>query len=232
MWSLSSITPYLHGMLNGLVVTLELSGLSFVIAVCLATLVATCLISPNRWLARLVGVYVEIFRGIPILVWLMIAYFLVAPAVRGIGISVFMLAVLALALNSAAYQAEVYRAGLLAVPRAQWEAASSIGLGWLGSARRVVLPQAVPAALPTTVNLLIYLIKGSALTSIIAVHELTASATLAVSMTFLPMQTYVVVALMYLIIVIPLTLLAHAIERRIGWTPSQKAAAVAVVELV
>ncbi len=211
MWNLSSVTPYFPSMLRGLVVTFELAGLAFVIAVCVATVASLCLVSPSRWLARLANAYVEVFRGVPILVALMIGYFIVEPKVRGLGVSPFLLAVLALALNAGAYQAEVYRAGLLAIPRAQWEAASSIGLSWLGSARQVILPQAVPAALPTTVNLLIYLIKGSALTSIVAIHELTGSASLAVSLTFLPMQVYAIVALMYLVVVIPLTLLAQVI---------------------
>jgi polar amino acid transport system permease protein len=232
MWSLSSITPYFPDMLRGLVVTLELSAYAFVISACVATVMALCLISPVRWLARLASVYVEVFRGVPLLVLLMIVYFVVEPVLRKFGISVFTLAVLAVALNSGAYQSEVYRAGLLAIPKAQWEAASSIGLDWLGAARRVILPQAVPAALPTTVNLLIYIIKGSALTSVIAIHELTESAALTVSMTFLPMQTYVAVAVIYLIVVIPLTMLAQAIERRIGWTPSQKSATLTVVDMV
>ncbi len=210
---------------RGLVGTIELAVIVSILSVILASALALARMSPMRALRLVARVDVDVFRSIPLLALLIFFYFGIGPVVAKYGVTAFMLAVIALTLTESAYIAEVYRGALEAVPPSQWEAARSLGLGWRKVVRYVVLPQAILPSIPATVNLLIAVLKDSALASLIAVGELTLSATILTSLTFRPMEVYFMVAGIYLALIVPLSLFArHAeklVEQRVGLRMAQ-----------
>lgn len=205
---------------RGLVGTIQLAVIVSILSILFAGALALARISPVRTLRVLARVDVDLFRSIPLLALLIFLYFGIGPAVAKYGITAFMLSVVALTLTESAYIAEVYRGALEAVPPSQWEAARSLGLGWRRLVRYVVLPQAILPSIPATVNLLIAILKDSALASLIAVTELTLSATILTSLTFKPMEVWLMVAGIYLVLIVPLSLFARyteqAVEQRVG----------------
>jgi len=161
--------------LVGAAVTLSISLLSMALAVPLGLILALARLygrAPVRWLAH---AYIELFRGTPVLLQLFILYYGMAPIVH---LSALEAAILGLALNYGAYEAEVHRAALLAVPAGQSEAAAALGLSRWQSLRLVLLPQALRTALPAMTNDLIALLKDSSLVSVITVVELTKQMTI------------------------------------------------------
>ena len=164
----------------------------------------------------LASLYCDLFRSIPLLALIIFMYYGLGGVTARLGIPDFWLMVAALTLSESAYLAEIYRGGLLAIPQAQWEAAESLGLGWWGVLRLVVLPQALLPAVPSTLNMVIASIKDSSLASLIAVNEVTLVATTLVSETFEPMQVYLVLAVLYLALIMPIVLLSHRLETRLG----------------
>lgn len=218
-------------MAAGLWVTLELVALAGLISILLGAALSVMFISPHRFVRAIARLYVDIFRSIPLLALLFFLYYVLGRYTETLGLSSFALAVLGLALNEAAYVSEIYRAGLRSVPDMQWEAGTSLGLGWWGVFTRVILPQALPPAMPATLNMLIQLIKNSALASLIAVNEVSMSATILVSETFKPFEVFTLLAVMYLALIVPLTLLSGKVEtflaRRLGLAAPRAAKAVA-----
>ncbi len=206
------LANWLYIMAGGLIVTLQLVALSGLIAIVLGAVLATMFVSPIRWIRALAQLYVDIFRSIPLLALLFFLYYVLGRYTHSLGLTSFSLAVIALALNEAAYVAEVYRGGLRSVPGAQWEAGKSIGLGWWSVFMRIIVPQALPPAMPATLNMIIQLIKNSALASLIAVNEVSMIATILVSETFKPLEVFSVLAVLYLAIVVPLTLVSSRAE--------------------
>lgn len=204
----------------GMIVTLELVAISGVFVILLGSLLAIMFISPLKWVRGLAQLYVDIFRSIPLLALLIFLYYVLGQYAHRLGLSAFSLAVIGLVLNEAAYLSEVYRSGLRAIPPAQWEAGTSLGLHWSTVLWRIIIPQALPPAVPATLNTMIQLIKNSALASLIAVNEVSMVATILVSETFMPFEVFMVLALMYLAIIVPLTLVTGRAEtllaRRIG----------------
>jgi His/Glu/Gln/Arg/opine family amino acid ABC transporter permease subunit len=201
---------------GGLVVTLKLTLLAAVFTIVWSTLLAIGNISPHRPVRLLASLYCDLFRSIPLLALIIFMYYGLGGMTARLGIPDLWLMVGALTLSESAYLAEIYRGGLLAIPQGQWEAAESIGLGWWGVLRLVVLPQALPPAVPSTLNMVIASIKDSSLASLIAVNEVTLVATTLVSETFEPMQVYLVLAVLYLALIVPIALLSHRLETRLG----------------
>jgi His/Glu/Gln/Arg/opine family amino acid ABC transporter permease subunit len=213
---MSEVISWVAILSGGLVVTIELSAFTALFTIAFSALLAICRVSPWRWARMLASLYADLFRSIPLLALLIFLYYGLGRVAVQFGISGFWLVVAGLALSESAYLGEVYRGGLLAIPQSQWEAAASLGLGWPSILRRVVLPQAVPSAIPSTLNMLISIIKNSSLASLVAVSEVTLVATILVSETFEPMQVYLVLAMLYLAIIIPVSLVSRWLESRVG----------------
>jgi His/Glu/Gln/Arg/opine family amino acid ABC transporter permease subunit len=213
---MSEIISWLAILSGGLVVTLELSAVTALFTVAFSALLAVCRVSPLRWVRALASLYVDLFRSIPLLALLIFLYYGLGRVAVQFGVSGFWLVVAGLTLSESSYLGEVYRGGLLAIPQTQWEAAASLGLGWPSILWRVVLPQAVPSAIPATLNMLISIVKNSSLASLVAVSEVTLMATILVSNTFEPMQVYLLLALLYLAMIVPISLLSRWLETRVG----------------
>jgi polar amino acid transport system substrate-binding protein len=166
-----------------------------------------------RRLGFLAAVYVELFRGTPVLLQLFVIYYGLAPV---LALSPWAAAILGLGLNYAAYESEIYRAGLLAVPRGQLEAAWALGMSTPLALRRIVIPQALRVALPGMTNDFIALLKDSSLVSVITVVELTKRMTIAAVDLRGWLAPGLLCGALYFAMSYPLSRLARRLERRLG----------------
>lgn len=213
---MSTLINWLGILGAGFVVTIELSALTLVFSVVLAGLVALMSISPWRPIRAMASTYVDVFRSIPILALAISVYYGLGATLNELGITPFGTALAVLTVIESAYLAELYRGSLEAIRRPQWDAASSLGLGWLATVRHVILPQALPPAVPITLNMAIAIVKDSSLVSLIAVSEVTLVANQLIAETFKPVQVYLLVALLYVVLVLPLSQVARRIERLVA----------------
>ncbi|MBN9018530.1 MAG: ABC transporter permease [Rhizobiales bacterium] len=208
-------------MLGGLVVTIELVTLSIILGGMLALPIAFARMSriaPLRWVSY---AYVYAVRGTPLLAQTFLVYYGAGqfrPELQAIGLwwlfrDAFFCCVLTFTLNTAAYQAEIYRGAIRAVPRGQWEAAASLGLGRLAVLRHIILPQAFRIALRPLGNEIVLMIKGSSVAAIVTVFDLMGETRLAFSRSF-DFQVYLWAAVLYLALVETLRRVIDIIEKR------------------
>lgn len=165
---------------------------------------------------RAVQFYVEIFQGTPLLMQLFLVFFGL-PLLR-LDTSPWLAAATCLTLYASAFLTEIWRGCVEAIPRGQWDASASMGLHYLSQLRLVILPQAVPMAIPPTVGFLVQLVKSTALASIVGYHELTRTGQILTNATFRPFIIYGLVAVIYFAICYPLTSYARKLERQLGQT--------------
>jgi polar amino acid transport system permease protein len=163
---------------------------------------------------KLVGGYVQLFQGTPLLMQLFLSYF--GIALFGINTSAWVAAAVALTLYTSAFLTEIWRGCVNAIPKGQWEAAESLALNFGEQLRYVVLPQAVQIAVPPTVGFLVQVIKGTALASVIGFVELTKAGTMITNATFKPFLVYSCLALMYFALCFPVSLLARRLQRKLN----------------
>lgn len=200
-------------LLSGLKVTAQLGAVSIVAGLLLGLVVAlTRLYTPGP--LRLVAkVYIDVFRSIPLLVLLIVVYY--ALPFVGIRLSPFLSAVCALTAVSGAYTAEIFRAGIEAIPKGQFEASYALGLKFRHTMADVVLPQAIRIVIPPLTNNSINVIKDTALASVVAMPDLLKQATQAQALEANP-TPLIVAALIYLVVLWPLVLLVGRLELRLG----------------
>jgi polar amino acid transport system permease protein len=199
---------------EGARVTVELTAISGVAGVVLGILAALGKISrfaPLRWIA---SAYIWIIRGTPLLVQVLFVFFALPSLAPGLQMGDFASACVALSLNVGAYNAEAIRAGLLAVPRGQVEAAMSLGMGRWFTFVDVTFPQAFKISLPPLVNNIIALLKDSSLAYAIGVVELTNVGNRIQAATFQPLPILATTATIYLVLTTVLTQISNAVERR------------------
>jgi polar amino acid transport system substrate-binding protein len=196
-------------------VTVKLAFLAMPLAMLIGLLVAVGRLYGPRWLDWLLGTYVEVLRGTPLLMQLLVIYY-VLPR-YGLQLSEFWAGVIGLAVNYSAYEAENYRAGLLAVPRGQMEAALALGMSTGAALRRVIVPQAVRIVVPPVTNDFIALFKDTAVCSVIAVRELSKEyQSLMTNFPTAVLELGLMTAALYLLMSYPLSLVARRLERRLA----------------
>ena len=203
-------------LLQGLLVTLEISVLSLVCTLVLGLTAALFRLSASFTARALARGYLELIRNTPLLIQIFFVYFVLSPV---LDIGAFASAVLALSLFEGAYATEILRAGIVSLHRGQWEAAHSLGLGAFDTYRYVILPQAVRRVLPPLAGQAISLIKDSSLVSTIAIYDLTMQGQKIVSETFLAFEIWFTVAAIYLVMTFGLSLAVRALERRMNGVP-------------
>ncbi|QYR19094.1 amino acid ABC transporter permease [Paenibacillus sp. sptzw28] len=201
---------YLTGLRNTLFASLLALAGSFVIG----TLIAVFRISPLKPLQAAGTAYVEIFRNIPLLL-VVYMFFLGLPAV-GIQLNGFVSGTIGLMVYTSAFIAEAIRAGIMAVPRGQTEAARSSGLSYAQTMRYVVLPQAVKIVVPPITNQFLNLVKNSSVLGVVAGLDLMYYGDLVNSETYNTVTSYFFVALFYLMLTFPLAFASRALERRLA----------------
>ncbi|MCQ4121345.1 ABC transporter permease subunit [Rhodococcus sp. FXJ9.536] len=193
--------------------TIPLTIISFTIGLVIALLVALARISSIKPLSVVARFYISIIRGTPLLVQLFIVFY--ALPQFGVTLEPFPAAVIAFSLNVGGYAAEVIRSAILSIPKGQWEAAQTIGMGYTTTLQRIVLPQAARVAVPPLSNTLISLVKDTSLASTILVTELLRVAQLAAAPTFDFFALYGVAALYYWVICIVLSAVQGRLEARL-----------------
>ena len=199
-----------------------LSVVSVLMAVLPAFLLATMRLSKNKIIRCISGAYIAVFRSTPLLVQLMIIYYgvfswITIPRFLIFGFidaSRFIPGVVALALNSSAYVAEIFRAGILAVDNGQMEAARSLGLSQGQSMRLVVLPQAIKNVLPALANEVITMVKESSVCMVLGMAEIMFTAQTIGGSTMITIGPYIIAALIYFLITYPTSKVIEKIERR------------------
>lgn len=209
------MTHYFPFLLKGALITLEISVISLVLGLLAGLLAALWILSTNpllHWSGRF---YVWIVRSTPLLVQLFIIYFGLPQF--GINLNPFWSGVLALALNTGAYNAETIRGGILAVPKGQREAARSLGMSKGLTMRRIILPQAMRLIIPPLGNNFVILIKDTSLVSTITLVELTLTAQRLIGSTYKPFEMYLMAAVLYAILTTGASLLLRQVERRTVW---------------
>jgi len=219
----SFLKDYYMFFINGAKITILLAILTIIFGVILGVLLALMRISRNPILKGIAAVYIEFIRGTPIMVQLFIFYYglsfvgITFPdiSVLGSNLNDLMAGVIALSINSAAYVAEIVRAGIQAVDKGQMEAARSLGLTYSMSMRTIILPQAIKNILPALGNEFIAIIKESSIVSIIGIHELMFNNSTVRGITFRPFEPLIVTAIVYFVITFSLSTLVRALERRL-----------------
>ena len=200
----------------GFLVTLQLVAVSFLIAMGVGVLIAALRVQPVRWIQRIGVVYVEIFRNIPLVVLLIIAYAGLTRA--GLDLNKFVSATAALGLYTAAYIAEAIRSGVFAVGQGQIEASLSLGFSYRETLRRIVLPQAIRTVIPPIGNLIIAMIKNSAVigATLALATDLLKTAREVNNDTLQTVPVFFWAACGYLVLTIPTTFLVRYLETRLA----------------
>ena len=211
-WNWAGVWDYRQKFVQGWLTTVGLSVAALAGSIAIGGVAAFMLRSRQPLVEAAARIYVELIRGTPLLVQLLIGFYVVASAV-GLE-NRYVVGVAVLALFSGAYMAEIIRGGLDAIPKTQLDSARAIGLTPSQTLRLVVLPQAVRIVLPAVAGQLVSLIKDSSLLSVIAISEFTLAAQEVNSFTYSTLECYLPLALGYLVLTLPLSALARALERR------------------
>ena len=201
-------------LLSGLTTTIYISVISIIISMLLGLIVAIPSLAKNKFLTFINIGYVEIVRAVPLLVLILWIYYGL-PIMTGISFSPFVSGIIALAISESAFQAEIFRAGINSIKKAQWEAGSSLGLNFFKRLRLVILPQAIKNILPAIGNQFVYVLKMSSLVSIIGIGDLTRKANELVVTTYRPLEIYTFLILEYLVLILIVSFFVRKLENRL-----------------
>jgi len=220
---------------DGLRVTISITVVSFLFIMLVGLLGGLGRISKNPLLKGIASIYVELIRGIPMLVQLMFIYYASPVVIRDIGVRLagvwpalstrlmtikinpFGAAVLGLTVCYGAYMSEIFRAGIESIAKGQMEAARSLGMSYFQAMRYVILPQAVRVILPPVGNEFVALLKDSSLVSVVAVADMTRRGREFMASTFMALETWLMVALLYLVMTLFLSRIVAHIEERTSY---------------
>jgi len=210
----SILTRYGPLLLEGLRNTLLLTCISYIIGLVLGLGLSILRVYGPLWVKAIVATYIEIFRGTPMVVQLFLIYYSL-PTI-GVKLDPFTSAIIAIGLNSGAYQAEYFRSAIGSVSLGQWEAALSIGMKKATAIRTIIIPQVFRVALPALTNEIVYLLKYSSIAYFITVPELVYTGKIIGTRTFMYLQVYTIIAIIYVIFSLLFSELFFRVERRIS----------------
>lgn len=211
--TLQSSFPYL---IKGFEVTVEVWLLAILIGIVLGLIACLMKLSRFKILKAIAWAYIWLIRGTPMIVQAFVVYFGFSQAL-GLRLSPFVAGLITLSLNAGAYLAEIFRSGIQAVPKGQAEAARSLGMSSTHTTARIVLPQAFKIAVPPMVNQFIITLKDTSILTVIGLPEIVNQAQQYIMIKLDYFETYICVALFYLIVISLLMLLANYIEKKIGY---------------
>ena len=200
---------------EGLLNTLRVTAVALACGLVLGLVLALLRLSPRRFLSWPAGLVIEVFRTTPPLVQLF-WFFFALPLIVGVEMTPFAAAVVTFSIQSAAFFAEVFRAGIQSIERGQWEGALAIGLSRRQALNRIVLPQAVTRMIPAFLERSIELMKTTTLVATIAYADLLYEANAIAQKTYRPLETFTVAALVYFVVISAFSLLARRVERRLA----------------
>jgi len=201
-------------LLSGLTTTIYISVISILISAVVGFVVAIPSLAKNKFLTYINIGYVEIVRAIPLLVLILWIYYGL-PIMTGISFSPFVSGIIALSISESAFQAEIFRAGINSIKKAQWEAGSSLGLNFFKRLRLIIFPQAIKNILPALGNQFVYVLKMSSLVSIIGIGDLTRKANELVVTTYRPLEIYTFLILEYLFLILIVSYFVRKLEKKL-----------------
>ena len=216
MFALADIPAFLPDLLRGAGLTIVVSMLAFVLALIVGLAFAVLRMSRILPLRAVAAVYIQFIRGTPLLLQLFFIYYVLPYA--GIVLTPFVSGLTGLTLNYAAYMAEVFRSGILAIPKGQWEAGQSVGMSRRLLMRRIILPQAIRIIIPSLGNFFVSIFKDSALVSVITMRDLMFSGQLLASATYKHFEIFAEVAVIYFLISYPTAKFVEWIEAKVDIT--------------
>ncbi|BAK21139.1 glutamine ABC transporter, glutamine-binding protein/ permease protein [Melissococcus plutonius ATCC 35311] len=202
-------------LLNSLWVTIELTLLSFIFSLIIGVILGLFSVSTIKVLRIIASIYVDIIRGIPLMVLAFFIYFGL-PGILGFNIPVFIAGVVTLTLNSSAYISEIVRGGIKAIPVGQTEAARSLGLSYTKTMQQIILPQAFKVMAPSFINQFVISLKDTTILSAIGLVELLQAGKIIVARNLQSTMVYFVIAIMYLILITTLTRLARLLDKKVN----------------
>ena len=214
-WDFSFLWAYRWLILTGLGVTIAYTIGTIVLGLVIGLVAGLLRLSRNPMITAPLVAYVEIFRCTPLLVQIVWFYYAL-PVILGIDIPAHVAAVLVLSLYTGAFYAEIIRGGVNSIERGQWDAARAIGMRRRQVMRHVILPQAVKRMIPPFMNQSIIQLKNTSLVSTIAVADLLYQGTIITAATYRPLEVYTMVAVIYFLVLFPLTSAAQQVERRLA----------------
>jgi polar amino acid transport system permease protein len=213
-WSFGFLWRYEKLFITGAEVTLAYTFGTVLLGLLLGLIVGMARLTHSRLINAPLVAFIELFRCTPLLVQIVWFYYAL-PVLMGVQIPAAVAAVVVLSLYTAAFYAEIFRGGIVSIERGQWDAARALGLRWWPLMRRVVLPQAVRRMLPPFMNQSIIQLKNTSLVSTIAVPDLLYQGQLITADTYRPLETYTMVAVIYFVLLFPMTLLVQYYEQRL-----------------
>lgn len=214
-WNFDFLWDYRHLFVSGLLYTLGYTFLCIVLGLLVGLVSGMGQLSKSALIRVPFKGYVELFRATPVLV-LLIWFYYALPVLLGIEMSPAMAAVLALSLYGGAFYSEIVRGGIISIDAGQTEAARALGMTRFQIMRRVVLPQALRRMTPPLMNQSIMQLKNTSLVSVLALPDLVYQGQAVVHETYRPLETYTLIALMYLAVLLPITSLVKKLESRVS----------------
>ena len=200
-------------LLVGAGVTIKITALSVALGVVIGLFVGIARISRIKLLRVLAAIYVDFFRGTPLLVQIFLVYFAL-PVITGQRVDPFVAAIGSCGINSGAYVAEIFRAGIQSIDKGQMEAGRSLGMTWVQTMRYIIMPQAFKRVIPPLGNEFIALLKDSSLVSVIGFEELTRRGQLIIAKTYGSLEIWLSVAVIYLAMTLTISRFVAYLERR------------------
>ena len=200
-------------LLVGAGVTIKITALSVALGVVIGLFVGIARISRIKLLRVLAAIYVDFFRGTPLLVQIFLVYFAL-PVITGQRVDPFVAAIGSCGINSGAYVAEIFRAGIQSIDKWQMEAGRSLGMTWVQTMRYIIVPQAFKRVIPPLGNEFIALLKDSSLVSVIGFEELTRRGQLIIAKTYGSLEIWISVAVIYLAMTLTISRFVAYLERR------------------
>ncbi len=200
-------------LLEGAIFTIEITVISVALGIVIGLFVGIGRISKIKIIKWFTAIYVDFIRGTPLLVQIFLIYFAL-PVITGIKMNPFIAAVAACSINSGAYVAEIFRAGIQSIDDGQMEAGRSLGLSWIQTMRYIIVPQAFKRVIPPLGNEFIALLKDSSLVSVIGFEELTRRGQLVIARTYASLEVWLCVAIIYLVMTLSISRFVAYLERR------------------
>jgi polar amino acid transport system permease protein len=214
-WDFAALQPYWGLIWHGLLITILYTVTTVIAGLMIGLATGIVRTTAPRWLSIPLRGYIEVFRCTPLLVQLVWVYYAL-PVLIGVEMTAAMACFITLSLYAGAFYAEIFRGGIEAVDRGQWEAGRAIGMRRARIFRRIVLPQAIQVMIPSFINQTILQLKNTSLVSVVAVGDLLYQGSVITAASYRPLEIYTTIAVIYFVVLFPLTLVADQVEARMG----------------
>ena len=214
-WDFAALKPYWGLIWQGLGVTVFYTVITVLAGLAIGLAAGILRTTAPRWVAIPLRGYIEVFRCTPLLVQLVWVYYAL-PVLIGVDMSATTACFITLSLYAGSFYAEIFRGGIEAIDRGQWEAGQAIGMQQGRIFRRIILPQAVQVMIPALINQTIMQLKNTSLVSAVAVGDLLYQGSVITAASYRPLEVYTTIAVLYFVVLFPLTLVADQLEQRMG----------------